>query len=313
MESFVANIISSGKAGIDLAIYVLLPITVVIGGFMKVAENKGILGWFSHKVSPIVGVFGLPGLSVIAAIKLLFVSSVAPIPSLAKLDQAEPNRRKVAAAMAMIFTMTQGNVSFPLVAYGLNIEVLLVSSLLGGLAAAAFTYFILTRHLAVTDLDRQVVPLDGAKREQKTVVQSLGEGGTEGMKIAISMVPMLIISLFFLGVLKQYGVIEYVTQISSPLFALIGLSEGAVLPIITKFIGGGTAFMGVMIDQLETGALTSRDMNLIVGFVSNPLDMVGLAIFAAIGVRLGSVVKYAAYGAILGMLVRALIHFAVFN
>ena len=91
---FIENIQNSGRLAIDLVLYLMLPITVVMGGLMKVIENKGILAWLSVKLSAVTHTFGASGLSVIASIKMLFVSSVAPFPTLAKIDLMEQDQRR---------------------------------------------------------------------------------------------------------------------------------------------------------------------------------------------------------------------------
>ena len=52
----IANIILvSGKAGIELALFVLLPFMIVMLTFMRILEAKGILNWIVEKISPIHG------------------------------------------------------------------------------------------------------------------------------------------------------------------------------------------------------------------------------------------------------------------
>lgn len=48
------------------------------------------------------------------------------------------------------------------------------------------------------------------------------------------------------------------------------------------------------------------------GFATNPLDVVGVAVFAAAGKRVGEVVKFAVYGALFGMLLRGVMHLLIF-
>ncbi len=307
---FITNIESSGRLAIDLVLYLMLPITVVMGGLMKVLENKGLLAWLSVKLSKVTHSFGASGIGVIASIKILFVSSVAPFPALIKVDTMEPDQRKVAATIALVMTMTQGNISFPLIAYGLNIWVLLFSSLVGGIIASAFTYYVLMRDVSPSANSIDVV--EKGPTVKKTIVQSLSDGGMEGMKIAIGMLPMLIITIFILTILKDLNVIAFMTDLLAPAFQAIGLPGAAVLPIITKYVAGGTAYLGVIIDQAQHGTLSPRDLNIIAGLASNPLDLVGLALFSAIGPRIGKVFRYAILGALLGLLVRAVIHLVWF-
>lgn len=308
---FFNQIISSGKSAVDMVLYLMLPITVVMGGIMKVLENKGILYKVSNALSYVTRWFGASGLSVIALFKMLFVSSVAPLSTLTKLEQYELSRRKLAASLVLVLTATQANVSFTMIGYGLNIYVLLFTSIVGGVAGAAFTFYVVTRHWPIDD--HTTTSFEPSYDRQKSIVQSLSEGGLEGMKIAINMLPMLIITIFLMSILKTIHAIDGLTWVLGPIFGVLGLPESAVLPVITKYVAGGTAYMGVMVEQLEQGIMTARELNIISGLASNPMDLVGMAIFAAIGPRIAGVFRAVVIGTVFGLLIRALIHILWFN
>lgn len=310
----IEHMMSAGRLALELSLYVMLPITVVMGGLMKVLENKGVLGLISKLLTPITQLFGAAGLSIIGLSKMLFVSSVAPLTTLQKLDLQELDRRKLAASLALILSLTQANVSFPLIAYGLDIGFVLMSSLVGGVVASAVTFYGLTRHLSsdpVSDLSYGDSPSSTAS--SKSIFQSLNEGGMEGMKIAINTIPMLVITLFLLAILKQIHAIEWLTGLLSPFFSLIGLTDAAALPIITKYIAGGTAYLGVMVDQIEQGIISAKDVNVIAGLASNPVDLVGIAVFSVIGPRIGQIFRYALAGACVGLAIRAMMHIFWFS
>jgi len=295
-----------------MALYILLPIMVVMLALMKLLEAKGLLSYIANKLAPISQVFGIPGLGVFAMIKLLFVSFAAPVASLLLMEKGQTSRRHIAATLAMVMAMSQANASFPLSAVGLNLGFALMSSIVGGLCAAAFTYYILCRHLALeTDHEQRVEPLQADKKDQ-SIMQLLVEGGQEGVKIAINMIPMLILALLLVNILKASGAIDLFSTALAPALGFIGLPETAMLPMVTKFIAGGTAFTGVTIDLINQGLLTPQDLNRMAGFVLNPLDIAGVAVFATVGKRLGSVLRYSVYGALFGLCVRGILHLIVF-
>jgi len=295
-----------------MALYILLPIMVVMLALMKLLEAKGLLSYIANKLAPISQVFGIPGLGVFAMIKLLFVSFAAPVASLLLMEKGQTSRRHIAATLAMVMAMSQANASFPLSAVGLNLGFALMSSIVGGLCAAAFTYYILCRHLALeTDHEQRVEPLQADKKDQ-SIMQLLVEGGQEGVKIAINMIPMLILALLLVNILKASGAIDLFSTALAPALGFIGLPETAMLPIVTKFIAGGTAFTGVTIDLINQGLLSAQDLNRMAGFVLNPLDIAGVAVFATVGKRLGSVLRYSVYGALFGLCVRGILHLIVF-
>lgn len=295
-----------------MGLYILLPIMVVMLAFMKLLDAKGILSWVANLLAPVSRIFGIPGLGIFAMIKLLFVSFAGPIATLTLMDQNGTSRRYIAATLAMVMAMSQANATFPLTAVGLNLGVTLLTSVIGGLAAGAFTYYVLTRNLKDPDTEEQEVESTAQDEEKKTVMQILGDGGQEGIKIVLGMLPMLILAIFLVNVLKATGAIELITALLSPVLGLIGLPEATVLPIVTKFIAGGTAFMGVTMDLMNQGLITANELNRMAGFATNPLDVVGVAVFAAAGKRVGQIIRYAVYGALVGMLIRGVLHLIIF-
>lgn len=310
MEQLVTLILDSGRSGLDMGLYILLPIMVVMLALMKLLDAKGVLSWISNLLAPVTRFFGIPGLGIFAMLKMLFVSFIAPVATFALMDKNGTSRRYIAATLAMVLAMSQANATFPLSAVGLNLGVTLITSLIGGLAAAAFTYFLLTRHIN-DDVAEEVI-VQRQPEEKKTVIQILGAGGKEGMQLVFDMLPMLILAIFLVNVLKETGAIAVISSALAPTLALIGLPEATVLPLVTKFIAGGTAYMGVTIDLINQGAITAAELNRMSGFATNPLDIVGVAVYAAAGKRVGQVVRYAVYGGIFGMLLRGILHLMIF-
>ncbi len=115
MEALINIILTSGKkTGIDIALYILLPVMVVMMGFMKLMEAKGVLAFVAKILSPLVRIFGIPGIGIFAALQILLVSFAAPMASLAIMETDGTDRRRVATVFAMVLTMSQANVTFPM-------------------------------------------------------------------------------------------------------------------------------------------------------------------------------------------------------
>ena len=312
MQQFISLVLESGRSGLDMILYILLPIMVVMLAFMKLLEAKGILSYVANKIAPVSQLFGVPGLGVFAMIKLLFVSFAAPVASLLLMEKGATSRRYIASTLAMLMAMSQANASFPLSTVGLDLGFALFSSLLSGLCAAAFTYYVLCRHFPADDghqLADNPLPVEGNKQ---SVIQLLIDGGQEGVKITIKMIPVLILAILLVNVLEAIGAIQLLSAALAPALRLLDLPEAAVLAIFTKFIAGGTAFTGVTIDLINQGLLSAQDLNRIAGFVLNPLDFVAIAVFATVGKRLASVLHYAIYGALFGLCLRGILHLLVF-
>ena len=309
MEFFVNIILESGRIAIDIALYTLLPIMVVMLALMKLLEAKGVLDWIAGHLAPFVKIFGLPGLALFALLKLLFVSFSAPMATFSIMAKNGTSLRHLAATLAMVFTMSQANVIFPMVALGLNLPFILVSSLIGGLCSAAFTYYLLVNRAEWQEEKITDESVEVSDEEQPlSSIQILASGGEEGLKMVIAAIPMLILAICFVTLLKETGGIALFSFVLAPLLELVGLPAAAVMPIVTKFIAGGTAFMGVSMDLMNQGLLTVTDINRLAGFVINPLDIVGVSVILMAAQKMRHVAKAAIYGSLLGISVRGVMH-----
>ncbi len=312
MEEVVKVILVSGKSAIDLALYVLLPVMVVMMAFMKVIEAKGGLAVVARLLSPALRVFGVPGAGAFAIVQLMLVSFAAPVATLTIMEKDGTVKRKIAATLAMVFTMSQANVVFPMVAVGLNLGVIMVTSLVGGLAAAALTYYLFGRGIS-DHVPVEMQPAAVDEKERKTTPLNLMiRGGQEAVQIVMASIPILILAICLVNTLKATEAITLLEWLLSPLLNQIGLPGISVLPIATKFLAGGTAMMGVTLNLLKEGTLSVLELNRIAGFIINPFDIVGVAVLISAGARCASVVRPAMAGALVGVLIRGFLHLLIF-
>ncbi|KHF25388.1 hypothetical protein JV46_07000 [Solemya velum gill symbiont] len=126
------------------------------------------------------------------------------------------------------------------------------------------------------------------------------------------MLPMLLLAIFTVNLLEQLGVIALISASLAPLLSLINLSEAAALPLVTKYIAGGTAYMGVTLDLVQQGQLTVAELNRLAGLATNPLDLLGVALFSAVTPGLKDVMKAAIFGALVGIIVRSVLHLLIY-
>ena len=83
MEIFIEIILKAGRSAVELALFVLLPVMVVMLSLMRLLEARGVLDWVVVRLAPLLKPFGLTGLGVFAALQINFVSFAAPIATLA--------------------------------------------------------------------------------------------------------------------------------------------------------------------------------------------------------------------------------------
>ena len=313
MEELIKIMLSSGKAGLDLAFYVLLPVLVIMMGIMKVVEARGILALVARLLRPLLRLFGIPGTGAFAIVQMLLVSFAAPLATLAIMERDGTSKRQIAATLAMVLTLSQANVVFPMVAVGLNLGVIMMTSLVGGLTAAALTYYLFARSVDDTASSPETASVPVAEKVRKgTTLNLLILGGQEAVQVILATIPMLILAIFLVNILKATGAIALLETLLTPLFRLVGFPAVAVLPLATKYLAGGTAMMGVTLNLLKEGAITTQELNRMAGFLTNPCDLVGVAVLISAGNRCASVIGPAIAGVVAGILIRGVLHMIVF-
>ena len=150
MDILIDIILKAGRSAVELALFVLLPVMVVMLSLMRLLEARGALDWLVAKLAPVLKPFGLTGLGVFAALQINFVSFAAPMATLTMMEQRGTSDRHLAATLAMVFAMAQANASLPMLTMGLELAPILILSLLGGLTAAVATYYFFGRQLSAS-------------------------------------------------------------------------------------------------------------------------------------------------------------------
>jgi len=308
MDLLIDIILKAGRTAVDLSLFVLLPVMVVMLSLMRLLEARGALDWLVARLTPVLRPFGLTGLGVFAALQINFVSFAAPLATLTMMEQRGTSDRHLAATLAMVFAIAQANVVFPMLTMGLAFGPTLVFSLLGGLAAAATTYYLFGRRLSCAEATLDETLHHPVADNAKGVLDVINRAGAEAFKIAIGAIPMLVLSLVAVTTLKRFGVIDLITAALAPLLGPAGIDPVLVLPSLTKYLAGGTAMMGVMDDLRRAGQLSVELLNASAGFLISPLDLVGVAVLIAAGRRVAAVWKPAALGACIGIALRTLGH-----
>lgn len=308
MEILVDIILKAGRSAVELSLFVLLPVMVVMLALMRILEARGVVDRLVAWLAPLLRPFGLTGLGVFAALQINFVSFAAPLATLTMMEQRGASDRHLAATLAMVFAMTQANTSFPMVTMGLHLGPTLLFSLLGGLAAAAATYYLLGRHLSATEAPMDETLQHRVAKDPKGVLDVINHAGAEAFKIAVGAIPMLVLSLVVVTALRQFGAIDLLTRGLTPLLVLLGIDPALILPTLTKYLAGGTAMMGVMDEMLRNGQASAALLNASAGFLIHPFDVPGVAVLISAGPRVARVWKVAALGACVGIGVRSLGH-----
>lgn len=308
MEILIEIILKAGRSAVELALFVLLPVMVVMLALMRLLEARGVLDWLVARLAPVLKPVGLTGLGVFAALQINFVSFAAPMATLAMMDQRGASDRHIAATLAMVFAMSQANAALPMMTMGLDIGLTLAWSLIGGLVAAAATYYLFGRSLSAEEgrLDESLN--HPVAENAKGVLDVINRAGAEAFKLAVGAIPMLVLSLVIVTALRTSGAIDALTQLLAPLLTALAIDPALILPTLTKYIAGGTAMMGVMDEMRRAGQISAELLNASAGFLISPFDLPGVAVLISAGRRVAAVWKPAALGACVGIAVRTFGH-----
>lgn len=306
MELVTQIILQAGRTAVELALFVLLPIMVVMLALMRLLEARGVLDWLVLRLAPLLHPLGLTGLAVFAALQINLVSFAAPVSTLAMMEGRGTSDRHLAAALAMVLAMAQANASFPLAALGLALGPVLALSVAGGLFAAALTYHGFGRHLSAAEGPLDETLQHRVAADTRGVLGVINHAGAEAFKIAVGAIPMLLIPLVIVTALRLTGAIDALTGVLSPLLVLCGIDPALILLTLTKYLAGGTAMMGVMGDMLKDGSADVALLNASAGFLIHPLDLGGVAVLLSAGPRVARVWRPALFGAAGGIVLRTL-------
>ena len=308
MDILIDIILKAGRSAVELALFILLPVMVVMLSLMRLIEARGALDWLVARLAPALRPLGLTGLGVFAALQINFVSFAAPIATLAMMEQRGNSDRHLAATLAMVFAMAQANAALPMMTMGLAFGPTLLWSVIGGLAAAATTYYAFGRHLSAEESRVDETLHHRSAESAKGVLDVINHAGAEAFKIAVGAIPMLVLSLVAVTALKRFGAIDLLTAWLTPLLAALSIDPLLILPALTKYLAGGTAMMGVVDEMRRAGQMSVELLNAGAGFLIHPFDIPGVAVLISAGKRVAKVWKPAALGACFGIAVRTLGH-----
>ncbi|WP_206047354.1 nucleoside recognition family protein [Noviherbaspirillum denitrificans] len=299
---------TAGKSAVEIALFILLPIMAISLSIMRLLEAAGVLDWVVARLVPILRPFGLTGLSVFALLQVNLVSFAAPIATLSIMDKRGTSDRHLAATFAMVIAMGQANVAFPLTSLGLHLGIFILVSLVGGLVAAFCTFYLLGRNLMAVELKMEEHLPHTSLSEPKGILAIINHAGAEAFRIAVGTIPILALALLFVALAKLVGGFALLEILLAPILHLLHIDPVLVIPTLTKWLGGATGVMGLLVDMQRNGVVDSQFLNKTGGWLINTLDVPGIAILMSSGPRISKVWKQAVLGGFVGILVRTLIH-----
>lgn len=301
-------VLKAGRSGIELSLFVLLPIMVTMLCLMRLLEARGVMDWLVARLAPVLRPVGLTGLSVFAALQISFVSFAAPIATLSMMEQRGASDRHLAATLAMVLAMGQANVIFPMAALDLHIGFTLACSLAGGLLAAAATYYGFGRALSAAEKPMDETVKHPVAQDGKGILDVINRAGAEAFRIAVGVIPMLVLSLVVITILRRLGLFAWITGLLAPLLQAAAIDPAMVLLTLTKALAGGTAVFGLLDDMHRDGTVHAGLINASAGWLIHTLDVPGVAILVSAGRRVARVCTPAVLGGCTGIALRTVLH-----
>lgn len=269
-------ILHAGRIAFDVALYSLLPIMIVLMIVMRILEVYGVRDKLVTWLAPVTRPFGLPGLGAVALLQGSFISFIAPLPTMKVMETRGLSNRHLGATLAGVLAIAPANATFPLATLGLPIGFTLAVSTVGGLVAAASTYWIFGRGLSIKRHVPEVVNSSSAKRP--SLLTLINTAGGEAIALIFGIIPMLLLSLVVVIGLQTAGAIGWLATTLRPGLSAAGVDEMFVLPAITKYLAGNTAFVSLIHETAKQPGFNAGLLWKGVGFLIHPLDLPGIEV-----------------------------------
>ena len=125
-----------------------------------------------------------------------------------------------------------------------------------------------------------------ALRKKENAYDLMLEGGAEGLKLLVSIVPALILLLTAVHMLKASGAVELFSRLLSPFFSLLGIPvETAMLVLIRPISGSAALAVGAdLMAQYGADSLVGRTAAVMLGSTETTFYTISVY-FGAAGIR----------------------------
>ncbi|EPF6745813.1 nucleoside recognition domain-containing protein, partial [Klebsiella pneumoniae] len=167
------------------------------------------------------------------------------------------------------------------------------------------------RRLSVAENPRAEA-LPNAEQNSQGILAVINSAGSDAIRLALGAVPMLILSLTIVGLLQGAGAIDLLQQLLKPLLGWLHIPQNFVLPALVECVAGGTAYFGVISELIQQGKVTVDQVNASAGLLIQTFDLPGIGIFLGISSRFVRLFRFVAPAAIVGILLRTVLHLILF-
>lgn len=232
----------------------IIKITVAVSFAMMLLKYFQILPWISDAVSPVFKIFGLPGAAALAYVSGYFVNVYSCI---AVMTTLELDWR----ALTILCTMVMCSHSMVLETAVLKktgasgVRMVIVRTL------SAFLLGIVLNLILPGSSVQDVAEAEAGERLSFWL--TLWEWFLSALKLVLMMVAIIYTLNILQRLLREFGVMEKIAKVFRPLMRVFGLPANTVfLWIVANIIGLGYG-AAAMLDELERGDVSRRDVLLL--------------------------------------------------
>lgn len=125
-----------------------------------------------------------------------------------------------------------------------------------------------------------------ALRKKENTYDLLLQGGSEGLKLLLTITPALVVLLTAVTMLRASGAVELLTRILSPIFRLAGIPPETVMLVLIRPISGSAALAvgAELMTQYGPDSLIGRTAAIMLGSTETTFYTISVY-FGAVGIK----------------------------
>ena len=125
-----------------------------------------------------------------------------------------------------------------------------------------------------------------ALRKKENTYDLLLQGGSEGLKLLLTITPALVVLLTAVTMLRASGAVELLTRILSPIFRLAGIPPETVMLVLIRPISGSAALAvgAELMAQYGPDSLIGRTAAIMLGSTETTFYTISVY-FGAVGIK----------------------------
>ena len=264
MQNFWIRFYNAAKSATPSALHTawwMVRITVAVSFAIFLLKYSGILIWLSTAIAPVFQLFGLPGDAAFAFISGYFINVYACVAVVSTIDIS-------IRAVTIIGAMTLAAHAIPIESAiqkktGSSLTMVIVVRTISSFVLGILLNLILPNRpdfASATTVELSQLPFFKIQGE----FIPLFLDWLKMISMLMGKMVTIILSLNILhGVLREFGILKYISNAARPLMNIFGLSKGNSFLWIIANIVGLSYGASIMVEEAQKSNLTKRDIDLL--------------------------------------------------